>query len=194
MSIPFSQEKLRGEKRREVIKAIQKQIQAEALKAILEVFKAFLEGEVTSRLGRKKGEPRRVSSEMREIDWQCGNCGCNDANQFIRDGHYRRNLETGWGHIQNLQVPMLECQCCRHDVICDYTILEKCSRFWPRRWIKMSCGVPPVARVCGSEPSDGVPYLVAVSDYARLKKKGSNSCKKRGSSTMQRVHKKLGRL
>jgi hypothetical protein len=130
MSIPFSQEKLRGEKRREVIKSIQKEMQIAALGAALGVMTVCLEEEVTAKLGREKGSPRRVSSQIREIDWKCKNCGCKDANQFTRDGHYRRNLETGWGHIQNLQVPVLECQSCGHDVICDYTILKKCSRFW----------------------------------------------------------------
>ena len=53
-----------------------------------------------------------------------------DAQYFTRDGHYRRDLQTGWGHVQNMQVPMLECQKCQHDVICDYAILEKNHRFW----------------------------------------------------------------
>src|SRR5439155_2017755 len=52
------------------------------------------------------------------------------TNQFMRDGHYKRSLETGWGHIQGLRVPMLECQDCHHDVICRFSILEKYSRFW----------------------------------------------------------------
>jgi len=130
MSIQFSQEKLRGEKRREVIKSIKKEMQEAALRAVKGVVAVYLEEEVTAKLGRDKGVPRGVSNQMREIDWQCAHCGCRDANQFTRDGHYRRNLETAWGHIQNLQVPMVECQCCGHDVICDYTILEKYSRFW----------------------------------------------------------------
>jgi hypothetical protein len=90
----------------------------------------FLEAEVTTKLGREKGMPRQVSSQEREIDWHCANCGCTDANQFTRDGHYRRDLETGWGHVQNLQVPMLECQRGPHDVVCEYAILEKGQRFW----------------------------------------------------------------
>jgi hypothetical protein len=105
-------------------------MQIAALKAITEVLLAFLEEEVAVKLGREKGKPRQVSSQVREIDWKCAYCGCKDANQFTRDGHYRRNLETGWGHIQNMQVPMLECQRCGHDVVCDYTILEKHQRFW----------------------------------------------------------------
>jgi putative transposase len=130
MSIQFSQGKLLGETRRNVVKAIQKEMQKAAVKAITGVMETSLEDEVTAKLGREKGQPRRVSSQVREIDWRCANCGCNDANQFIRDGHYRRNLETGWGHVQNMRVPMLECQRCGHDVVCEYTILEKNQRFW----------------------------------------------------------------
>ena len=40
------------------------------------------------------------------------------------------NLETGWGSVQELQVPMLECQRCGHDVIWNSAILEKYERFW----------------------------------------------------------------
>ena len=71
-----------------------------------------------------------MGGQAREIDWQCGQCGCRDANHFTRDGHYRRALETGWGHVEGLQVPMVECQCCGHDVVCNDTILEKYRRFW----------------------------------------------------------------
>jgi Transposase, Mutator family len=45
-------------------------------------------------------------------------------------GHYRRGLETGWGHFSDLRVPMLECQQCQHDVITQFAILEKYKRFW----------------------------------------------------------------
>jgi hypothetical protein len=60
----------------------------------------------------------------------CGHCGCADAQQFTRDGHYRRSLQTGWGSIEELRVPMLEWKPCGHDVICHFTILEKYERFW----------------------------------------------------------------
>jgi hypothetical protein len=168
MSIQFSQEKLRGEKRREVIKAIQKRVQTAVLIAVAEVIEACLEEEITAKLGREKGEPRRVSGQVREIDWRCGNCGCKDANQFTRDGHYHRNLETGWGHIRNIRVPMLECQCCGHDVICDYAILEKYRRFWSGRGIRTYYGVPPVVKVSAILSSGGALLLGAMSDCARL--------------------------
>src|SRR2546423_8334503 len=130
MSITFSQGKLQAEERQTILQTVQKQAKAAALYAIRPVLKGFLEAEVTVKLGREKGAPRQVSSTERAIDWQCTSCGCTDANQFTRDGHYRRNLETGWGHLEDLQVPMLECQQCQHDVICSFTILEKYQRFW----------------------------------------------------------------
>src|SRR5437588_10648995 len=130
MSITFSQGKLQGAERQTILQTVQKQAKAAALHAIRAVLKGFLEAEVTAKLGRAKGVPRQISSTVRPIDWQCTSCGCTDANQFTRDGHYRRNLETGWGHLEDLQVPMLECQQCQHDVICSFAILEKFQRFW----------------------------------------------------------------
>ncbi len=130
MSRPFMPGKLEGEERKTIIQAIQKQMQEAAIGAIRPLLTEFCEEEVTVKLGRGKREPRRVSGQAREIDWPCGECGCRDANQFTREGHYRRALETGWGHVEGLQVPMIECQCCGHDVVCTYTILEKYRRFW----------------------------------------------------------------
>lgn len=130
MSRRFSQGNLQGQERKSVIQEVQKQAKAAALAAIEPVVRAFLEEEVTAKLGRAKGEPRRVCGQPREIDWQCGSCGCHDANQFTRDGHSRRRLQTGWGELADLQVPMLECQNCQHDVVAQWTILEKVKRFW----------------------------------------------------------------
>ena len=130
MSIQFLPGKLEGEERTEVIQAVQKQLQEAVIVAIRPLLTEFCEEEQKAKLGREKRSPRHVSGQAREIDWQCGHCGCRDANQFTRDGHYRRSLETGWGHIEGLQVPMLECQRCGHDVVCTYTILEKYQRFW----------------------------------------------------------------
>jgi putative transposase len=130
MSIQFTQGKLEGQERKEVLQEVQKCIKNAALGGIKPVFTAFLEAEQEAKLGRAKGEARRVSSQPREIDWVCRYCGCRDANQFIRDGHYRRDLATSYGVISDLQVPMLECQCCGHDVICSFAILDKYDRFW----------------------------------------------------------------
>jgi putative transposase len=130
MSITVSTAKIIGKERKEIIQTVQKEIKEAALQTTQQVFMAFLEAEVTAMLGREKGIPRHVSDQPREIDWKCGHCGCQDANQFTRDGHYQRTLETTLGHIDQLRIPMLECQICRHDVICLFSIMEKFQRFW----------------------------------------------------------------
>ncbi|OLD63874.1 MAG: hypothetical protein AUF65_01010 [Chloroflexi bacterium 13_1_20CM_50_12] len=130
MSIQFSQGKLQDQERKTILQAVQSHMQTAAQEAVRGVVTEVVEAEVTAKLGREKGQPREAKSQVRESDWKCAHCGCSDANQFIRDGHYRRELQTGWGTVQNLQVPMLECQRCKHDVICNYAILEKHQRFW----------------------------------------------------------------
>jgi putative transposase len=130
MSIHISVESIQGKSHQEIFEEIQRQAKQAALNAVKQVLEAGLEAEVESQLGRKKGETRPISSQERLSEWHCGHCGCQDANHFLRDGHYQRNVETGWGHIQGLRVPMLECQRCGHDVICVFRLLEKFQRFW----------------------------------------------------------------
>jgi transposase-like protein len=129
MSIAFLPGKLVGQQRKDVLQAVQQQMKLAALEAIRTVLQEYLEAEITAKLGREKGVPRTIEG-IREVDWQCGNCGCQDANQFTRDGHYQRELQTGWGHVRNLRVPMLECQICHHDVVCHFAVFEKNQRFW----------------------------------------------------------------
>jgi hypothetical protein len=147
MRIQFSQGKLQDQERKTILQAVQSHMQIAAQEAVRGVVTEVVEAEVTAKLGREKGQPREAKSQVRESDWKCGHCGCSDANQFIRDGHYRRDLQTGWGTVQNLQVSMLECQRCKHDVICNYAILEKHQRFWmdltqDALW-SSGCGEPP---------------------------------------------------
>src|SRR6266516_6231939 len=130
MSIPFSQAKLKAEERRAILQAIETQMQQVIIDGVTQVLQEFLEQEVKTKLGRPKRSPRQMSSQARPIDWQCAHCGCTDANQFTRDGHYRRSLETGWKHLDTVRVPMLECQRCEHDVVTQFAILQKYQRFW----------------------------------------------------------------
>ena len=130
MSIAFSAGKLKAEERRAILQAIESQMQQVIIDGVTQVLQEFLEQEVTIKLGRAKRNPRRMSSQARPIDWQWAHGGCSDANQFTRDSHDRRSLETGWGHLDVLRVPMLECQRCEHDVVAQFAILEKYQRFW----------------------------------------------------------------
>jgi len=60
MSIHFSQGKLNGQDYKQVIAEVQKHMQEAALAAIRPVLEAFLEAEVTAKLGREKGEPSSI--------------------------------------------------------------------------------------------------------------------------------------
>ena len=130
MSRAFSEGKLKGNERKAILQAIQNQMHQVITEGVTLVLQEFLEQEVTTKLGRSKRSRRRVSSQPRPIDWHCAFCGCEDANQFTRDGHYQRSLETGWGHLDTLRVPMLECQRCQHDVVAQFAIMDKYKRFW----------------------------------------------------------------
>ena len=114
MSITVSTTRIKGKERKEIIEEVQKQIKETALQVSRLVMMTCLEAEVTSQLGREKGSPRPIGEQPREIDWKCAHCGSQDANQFTRDGHYQRTLDTKLGHIGHLRVPMLECQKCHH--------------------------------------------------------------------------------
>ena len=90
MSIQFLPAELKGEERKTLIQAVQRELQEAAIEAIRPLLTQFCEEEVRAKLGRGKGEGRTVGEQTCEIDGQCGHCGCRDANQFTRDGHYRR--------------------------------------------------------------------------------------------------------
>src|SRR5437773_12580872 len=107
MSITFTQGKLQAGERKSIIQVVQKQAKDAVLNATRPVLMGFLEAEVTAKLGRAKGVPRQISSTARPIDWQCASRGRTDANQFTRDGHYRRNMATGWGYLEVKQEPRM---------------------------------------------------------------------------------------
>jgi hypothetical protein len=50
-----------------MVEAVQKQMQAVAIRAVGEVLMACLDTEVTVKLGREKGAPRQISEQPREI-------------------------------------------------------------------------------------------------------------------------------
>jgi putative transposase len=85
-----------------------------------------LEGEVTSLLGREWYERRRPRGE--ETEAQCNRCGSRDAQDFRRDGHYRRYLDTAWGRLK-IRVPQLECVC-GGSVKIPFQTLRSRQRIW----------------------------------------------------------------
>jgi hypothetical protein len=61
MSIQFSPGKLKGEERKQIIQAVQKQLQEAVTGAIKPLLTEFCEAEVSAKLSREKREPRRES-------------------------------------------------------------------------------------------------------------------------------------
>src|SRR5947208_13931095 len=97
MSIQFRQGKLQDQERKTILQHVQCHMQRVAQEAVRGVVTEVVEAEVTAKLRREKGQPREAKSQERAIDWKCGQSGCSDANKLSRDGHYRRELQTGWG-------------------------------------------------------------------------------------------------
>ncbi len=62
MSIAFSQGKLQGQERKKVLQAVQEQAKIAASAAVKLILEAFLEAEVSVKLGREKGEARLTGS------------------------------------------------------------------------------------------------------------------------------------
>ncbi|MGQ9854998.1 MAG: IS256 family transposase [Candidatus Oleimicrobiaceae bacterium] len=117
---------------------------SEQVKVVIE---AGLEAEVTAKLGRGRYQ-RRGTVARGAIDWHCPNCGSNRREDMSRDGHYERDLGTGWAQVKNLLVPRLECQRCkdsekgssksadgkvrkgRGKVKTNFAVLRRAKRFW----------------------------------------------------------------
>jgi hypothetical protein len=84
-----------------LLEAVYQQAKAAASAAVKALLEALLEVEVTAKLGREKGAVLHISGQPRTTDWVCCQCGCADAQQFTRDGHYRRGLQTGWAVLRS---------------------------------------------------------------------------------------------
>lgn len=85
-----------------------------------------LEGEVTNLLGRGWYERRQPPGEKTAA--QCNRCGSRDAQDFRRDGHYTRYLDTAWGRLK-IRVPQLECVC-GGSVKIPFQTLRSRQRIW----------------------------------------------------------------
>jgi putative transposase len=88
----------------------------------------ILEDEVDQLLKRKRHQRRCWRDEKRDVRMKCSRCGSQKVSDFRRNGHYRRGLETSWGHIQ-IQMPQVECQC-GGGVRVAYKTLRVRQRIW----------------------------------------------------------------
>jgi transposase-like protein len=88
----------------------------------------ILEEEVDNCLWRERYQ-RRGKARLRDSDRMvCLRCGSRKTSDFRRNGHYRRGLDTLWGHIE-FEMPQVEC-ICGGNVRVTYRTIESRQRVW----------------------------------------------------------------
>jgi len=112
--------------RREYVEELSSQIGEQVRVLVARCIEEALAGEVTSLLGREPYERRRPPGEAGEA--RCHRCGSRDGQDFRRDGHYSRYLDTAWGRLK-IQVPQLECVC-GGSVKVPFQTLRSRQRIW----------------------------------------------------------------
>ena len=99
----------RGDTRRGFVEELITQIEARVRYVVKRCIEEALEAEVTALLGREWYE-RREHGRRRRVPSRCKQCGSQYPQDFRRDGHYTRYLDTGWGRVE-ICVPQMECVC-----------------------------------------------------------------------------------
>lgn len=101
----------------------------EAVKEVVQrCLEAELEAEVTQALKRKAhGRSKRLDGALKGSA-VCRKCGSQQVSHFWRNGHYRRGLDTGWGHLR-LGMPQVRCQC-GGGVEMPWRTVRKGQRIW----------------------------------------------------------------
>lgn len=83
----------------------------EAVKAVIgRCIEAELEQEVDQALQRKAHRRSKQVSSGVKGKAVCRKCSSHQVNQFWRNGHYLRGLDTSWGHLR-IGMPQVRCQC-----------------------------------------------------------------------------------
>lgn len=89
---------------------------------------AQLEAEETKILEREHHRRRKRMKARGESEAYCQRCGSRKVNQFQRNGHYRRGLDTSWGHIE-IEMPQVRCEC-GGSVRMPYRVIRHRQRIW----------------------------------------------------------------
>ncbi len=101
-------------------------------KGVKEVVKrsidTILEDEVDKILKRKRhGRSKQIDKELKGQAY-CRKCGSRRVRDFWRNGHYRRGLDTHWGHVE-IEMPQVRCRCGGW-VEMPYRAVRKGQRIW----------------------------------------------------------------
>jgi transposase-like protein len=113
--------------RRALVEGLIAQIEESVRGLVARCIEDALEAEVTALLERgwyRRRRPRR----RRRTEARCKACAPQDPQDFRRDGHYQRWLDTGWGRLR-INVPQIEC-ICEGWVRVPFKTLRSRQRFW----------------------------------------------------------------
>jgi transposase-like protein len=91
------------------------------------MFNAALDNQVTTLLGRRKGQ-HRAQLTPQPTTLRCINCDRRQTLDFVRKGYYGRSQLTLWGSI-DLAVPRVECTC-GHCPPIAFAVISAYDRLW----------------------------------------------------------------
>lgn len=112
-----------------VFRGVWSRMQQVSESALVGLLNVALDGEVTAALGREPRSPRAESGEG-STAFACGRCGTNLARDLERAGHYGRQLQTTYGALTGVRVPMLECRVCGGAASIEFAALAKHQQLW----------------------------------------------------------------
>ncbi len=99
----------RHSSRQAFLEELWRQMEEVVRQVVTRCIEEALDAEVTALLERDWYERRKVGQWQR-IEARCRRCGSQYAQDFRRDGHYPRHLNTRWGRLL-IWVPQVECVC-----------------------------------------------------------------------------------
>lgn len=102
-------------------------IQGQILRFVGRCLEETLETELNRQLGRGRYRRRR-HTKRQELERRCSRCGSHQRQEFRRNGHYPRYLDTRWGRVV-LGVPQLQCVC-GGNVPMSFRTLRPRQRVW----------------------------------------------------------------
>lgn len=123
----FSLQVERSTSRQAFVEGLIAQIGEQVRRVVGRCIEEALAAEVTELLGRGWYE-RRNPPGRRRVPTHCNRCGSQDPQDFRRDGHYERYLDTSWGRVR-ISVPQVEC-ICGGTVAVQFQALRSHQRIW----------------------------------------------------------------
>ncbi len=117
-----------GKEREAYLHELVGQLQEAVKTVVTRCIEAELEREVTQALKRKAhARSKKVDGQLKG-QARCRKCASQQVRQFWRNGHYRRGLDTSWGHLR-IAMPQVRCRC-GGSVALNWQTIRPGQRIW----------------------------------------------------------------